>query len=197
MMDIEPGGPDPRDDLALLEAVRRGDQGAFRSLFRRYHARVWSFVLRRVSDTPLAEELVEDVFFEVWRSADRFRGEARVSSWLFGIAHFTCRRALRDRRAAKRSQVVPMNVEYLYSVPDLVESDQRIESRADLARVLAELESLPESYRTVLHLALEEGLSYEEIGRRLGIDADNVKTRVSRARARLRRQVGRDLGAPR
>lgn len=181
-----------RRDRALLGGVRNGDEESFQLLFRCYYARVKAFIVGRVGDPHLAEELAGDVFFEVWRSAERFRGEARVSSWLFGIAHYRCLGALRERRAAKRSNVTPTNIEYLHAVPDAQQGPERIRSREELQRVIDEIESLPETYRAVAELALVEGLSHEEIGERLGIRPDNVRTRVSRARARLRRRAGRD-----
>lgn len=178
-------------DLALLSGVRRGDEEAFQVLFRRYYGRVKGFILGRVGDPHLAEELAGDVLFEVWRSAERFRGESRVSSWLFGIAHYRCLAALRERRAAKRSKVTSASVEYLHAVPDSTQGPERILSREELQQVIDEIESLPETYRAVAELALVEGLSHEEIAQRLGIRPDNVRTRVSRARAQLRRRTER------
>lgn len=180
-----------RRDRRLLGAVRRGSEEAFQDLFRHYYARVHAFILGRVADPQLAQEVAGDVFFEVWRSADRFRGESRVSSWLFGIAHYRCLAALRMRHAAKRSRVVPTNVEYLQAVPDPSHGPDRIDSREELQMVMEAIEQLPETYRAVAELALVEGLSHDEIAGRLGIRADNVRTRVSRARAQLRRRVER------
>ena len=89
-------------DRRLLEGVRRGDEEAFQRFFRLYYGRVHGFVLGRVSDPQLAQEISGDVFFEAWRNAERFRGESRVSSWLFGIAHYRCLAAIRKRSAAVR-----------------------------------------------------------------------------------------------
>jgi RNA polymerase sigma-70 factor (ECF subfamily) len=183
-----------RRDRRLLEGVRQGNEEAFQDLFRTYYGRVHAFVLGRVSDAQVAQEIAGDVFFEVWRSAERFRGESRVSSWLFGIAHYRCLAALRERRAAKRSRVISTGVEYLQAVPDTSHGPERIDSREELQLVMDEIERLPENYRAVAELALIEGLSHDEIADKLGIRPDNVRTRVSRARAQLRRRVGREWG---
>ncbi len=183
-----------RRDRRLLEGVTSGDEEAFQNLFRLYYTRVKAFVLSRVSEPALAEEIAGDVFFEVWRNADRFRGASKVSSWLFGIAHYRCLAALRHRGAAKRSKVVPTNVEYLHAVPDPSHGPEDNDSREELQMVMDEIERLPETYRAVAELALIEGLSHDEIAKRLGIRPDNVRTRVSRARAQLRRRVGRGRG---
>jgi RNA polymerase sigma-70 factor (ECF subfamily) len=185
------GRPDRRDDLALLEAVRNRDQDAFRALFDRYAARVSAFVRGRVGDVWLSEEIVTDVFFEVWRGAERFRGDARVSSWLFGIAHFKCLVALRERRAAKRARVESTEDAELQQMADPHDQEGRLEARAQLERVREALGAMPESQRRIVELALVEGLSHEEIGQRLGIDPENVRARVFRARARLRALEGR------
>jgi RNA polymerase sigma-70 factor (ECF subfamily) len=183
-----------RRDRRLLAGIRQGNEEAFQDLFRSYYGRVQAFVLGRVSDAQLAQEIAGDVFFEVWRSAERFRGESRVSSWLFGIAHYRCLAALRERRAAKRSRVIPTGIEYLQAVPDSSQGPERIDSREELQMVMDEIERLPENYRAVAELALVEGLSHGEIADKLGIRPDNVRTRVSRARAQLRRRVGREWG---
>jgi RNA polymerase sigma-70 factor (ECF subfamily) len=178
--------PEPHDDLELLEAVRRRDESALRALFGRYAGRVHGFVRGRVGDPGLAEEITTDVFFEVWRGAERFRGESRVSSWIFGIAHFKCLVALRERRAAKRSRLAPASESELLAVADPQADEDRLIARAELARVRALLAAMPESQQRIVELALIEGLSHEEIGRELGIDPENVRARVFRARARLR-----------
>ena len=183
-----------RRDRRLLAGIRQGNEEAFQDLFRSYYGRVQAFVLGRVSDAQLAQEIAGDVFFEVWRSAERFRGESRVSSWLFGIAHYRCLAALRERRAAKRSRVIPTGIEYLQAVPDSSQGPERIDSREELQMVMDEIERLPENYRAVAELALVEGLSHDQIADKLGIRPDNVRTRVSRARAQLRRRVGREWG---
>jgi RNA polymerase sigma-70 factor (ECF subfamily) len=183
-----------RRDRRLLDGVTGGDEEAFQTLFRLYYARVKGFVGSRVGDPALAEEISGDVFFEVWRSADRFRGASKVSSWLFGIAHFRCLAALRHRGAAKRSKVIPTSVEYLQAVPDTSQGPEVIDSREELQMVIDEIERLPETYRAVAEMALVEGLTHEQIANRLGIRPDNVRTRVSRARAQLRRSVGRGRG---
>lgn len=179
---------DPRSDQALLEAVREEDQGALRALFTRHYGRVYAFAMSRLGDPERAEEVTGDVFFEIWRNADRFRGESKVTTWIFGITHFKCLSALRHARAKSRSEVVPTRVEYLHAVPDETRDPSL---RDELRRTLDAIESLPESYRRVVELALIEGLSHGEIAERLDLEVSNVKTRVSRARARLRGQVAR------
>jgi len=173
-------------DAELLDRIRDRDSAALRVLFQRYHARLHWFVQRRLHDLSLTEEVVADVFFEVWRSAGSFAGASRPSTWIFGIAHFKCVGAHRDRKRHKRASVVPTNVEALHRVADERDAGERLEARDELRLVQQVLTSLPEEQRTVIELALIRGLPYDQIAAELRIPEGTVKTRVARARARLR-----------
>lgn len=178
-------------DEQLLDGIRGRDSAALRVLFQRYHRRVFHFVLRRLGDPGLAEEVVADVFFEVWRSIDHFAGASRPSTWIYGIAHFKSASAHRGRSRYKRAAVVPTNVESLHRVADDRDVHERLQAREELRIVRRVLSSLPEDQRTVLELAVIEGLPYDEIAERLGLPEGTIKTRVSRARVKLRRGFDR------
>ena len=174
-------------DAELLDRIRhQRDSAALRTLFQRYYSRVYWFAQRRLHDANLTEEVVADVFFEVWRSAANFAGASRPSTWIFGIAHFKCVGAHRDRKRHKRSAVVPTNVETLHRVADGRDAGERLESRDELRMVERAIAALPEEQRRVIELALIEGLPYDQIAERLHVPEGTVKTRVARARARLR-----------
>ena len=183
-------GSGPSDE-SLLDGIRARDSAALRALFQRYHRRVFHFVVRRLGDPSLAEEVVADVFFEVWRSVEHFQGASRPSTWIFGIAHFKSAGAHRDRSRFKRAAVVPTNVESLHRVADGLDADEQLAAREELRIVRRVLSSLPDEQRTVLELAVLEGLPYDEIADRLGVPEGTIKTRVSRARARLRKGLER------
>jgi RNA polymerase sigma-70 factor (ECF subfamily) len=173
-------------DAELLDRVARGDTAAHRAIFDRYFARVTSFVRRRVGDDGLTEEIVADVFFEVWRGATAFRGDSEVHSWIFGIAHFKALSARRSRAQLKRARVVATDSEALARMEDPSDPALLLESREEVRRLAHALELLPDGQRDVLRLAFLEGRSYQEIADELGISEGNVKTRVNRARSRLR-----------
>ena len=176
------------DDDALLARIRERDDTAFRTLFERYYARIFSFVERRLSDAGLSEEVTADVFFEVWRSAETFRGASKVSTWLFGIATFKCLEADRSRRRRKRSAVIPTRDEVLQRAPDERDTIGQVEARSELRWIRGRVDGLPEGQREVALLSLFEGRSNDEIARELGISAGTVKSRLSRARRELRRR---------
>src|SRR5262245_53644665 len=80
--------PQNSSDAALIERIARGDQLAMRTLFARHQVAVFRFVLRIVRDSALAEDVLSEVFFDVWRQAGRFEGRSAVSTWLLSIARF-------------------------------------------------------------------------------------------------------------
>jgi RNA polymerase sigma-70 factor (ECF subfamily) len=177
------------EDQKLIREIAKGDTDAFRRLFQRYYTRIYSFVLRRLGESTSAEDTTVETFAELWRTAKRFRGESRPSTWIYGIAHF---KALATRRASlrkKRSKVISVDFETLSRAPAETDLHQETEAREEVRRVRQAIQSLPQRYRQVIELAFFENLPYEEIARRLGMAEGTVKTQVSRARERLRRQL--------
>ena len=176
----------PQSDRAMLARVVERDQAAHRVLFERYYKRVLAFVRRRVGDDGLAEEITTDVFFEVWRNAAAYRGESPVTTWIFGIANLKALSARRYFAQPRRASVRVADDESLSRFPDPTDPRDAIRARQDLARLVRAIERLPEGHRDVLRLAFFEGCSYPEIAEQLDISEANVKTRVNRARVRLR-----------
>src|SRR5271169_499532 len=85
-------------DEALIGRIARGDRLAMQVLFARHHVRIYRFVLRLLRDEMAAEDVISDVFLDVWRQANRFEGRSAVSTWLIAIARFKALSVLRKRR---------------------------------------------------------------------------------------------------
>jgi RNA polymerase sigma-70 factor (ECF subfamily) len=181
---------DVHGDRALLERIVERDQAAHREIFERYYKRVLAFVRRRVNDDGLAEEVATDVFYEVWRNASAYRGESPVTTWIFGIANLKALSARRYFAQPRRASVRVAPDETLKRFPDPSNQVESITARQELTRLVRAIERLPEGHRDVLRLAFFEGCSYPEIAQRLDISEANVKTRVNRARLRLRNLTG-------
>lgn len=174
-------------DRELIERIgKQQDVAAHRTIFDRYYRRVFGMVRRRLSDDSLAEEVVADVFFEIWRGAETFRGDSQVSTWIFGIAHFKTLSAVRHRSSKRMASVIPTKIETLHQFAEEGDPVDAIVSREALREALSAIEGLPESQRDVLKLSVLEGWSYTEIAEHLGVSENTVKTRVSRARSRLK-----------
>lgn len=183
--------PESGDELALLDRVRRGDRGAFEAIYRRFQRPLAAYLLRLVGRPDAVDELVDDTLLVVWKSAGRFDGRSRLSTWIFGIAY---RKALkhfeRQRREASRSG----EVEGEQVAPG--EGPESRHARRELAvQVISALDRLPAEQRGVVMLTYYQGLSYPEIAEVMDCPLGTVKTRMFHARAKLRKslpRLGRD-----
>ena len=185
---------DGEDGRWLRSVAEHRDAAAFRLLFDRYFARVFVFIQRRVEDREHARELTSDVFLEVWSQAGKFRGDAQVSTWLFGIARFKSLEAVRAQQRFKRSRVASAGDDVISRVPQSWSAATQMAARHDLRRVAEAMERLPREQREALELSVIEGLEPDEIASRQRISRETVKTRVSRARQSLRRMLGTSDG---
>ena len=172
--------PDPqpaatRDDEHLLRAAQEGDLDAFNLLVLRHQGAVFNVCLRLLRDVAAAEDATQDAFVRAWTGAHSFRGGS-VRAWLFKIATNRAYDLLRVR--ARRPAAV-------------LEADAR-----DLEPVWpSQVAELPEDQRTVVLLADVQGCSYDEVAAATGSALGTVKSRLSRARARLRQALTDDPGA--
>jgi len=175
---------------AKLEAlcIRRiagGDKAAFSDLYRAYQAPVFRFLVRMVGATGPAEELTNDVMLAVWRGAGSYRGDAKPSTWIFGIAHHKALNALRQRR--------PPTVD-VDTLSDTAGPDEGPERRLSLEesreRIRRALAALPAEQREVVQLTFYHGLSYAEISSVAGCPVNTVKTRMFHARKKLQKLLG-------
>lgn len=173
---------------ALLRRVAVGDRAAFAELYDRMAARMFGLVRRVLVDRDLSEEVLQEVFLEVWRTADAFdpnRGQGR--SWLLTIAH---RRAVDRVRAARTGADRDVRV----GLRDHEVAFDRVAERAELSieaqRVHDALRRLPELHREVLILAYFGGYHQSEIAALLGAPLGTVKTRMRDGLTKLRAEMG-------
>ena len=159
----------------LLDAVRRRDRRAFAELYHLYHPRLHGYLRRILSNSAIAEEVLVDVMFIVWKDARKFRGDAPVSSWIFGIAY---RKAMTAARKEGRYEAL------LDHGADAEAMPARSEQDLDLIR--AALAQLSPDHRQVVELTYYCGFSYKEIAEIAGCPVNTVKTRMFHARRRLR-----------
>ena len=172
-------------DASLLEKVAGGDLETFRTLFDRYYPRIYRFILQIVRRPELAEEATNDTLLEVWRGARRFRGESKVSTWIYGIAYHEALNALRGVRNSAH-----VDLEAAEGMPapagDPEEAAEAWQRQDRVRKALAELSA---AHRTVLELAFFHGLAYAEIAQVLGCPENTVKTRIFHAKRRLGRML--------
>ncbi len=162
-------------ERALLTAIAAGDDAALKVLYLMYHRRLARFLMRITTRYELAEEIINDTFWVVWKHAGDFRGNSRVSTWILGIAY---RRGLKALRRAAPLPIDPML--------EVAETDEPCR-QAELTEWLdAALGRLPLEQRMVIELAYQLGHSCEEIAGIMDCPVNTVKTRMFHARRKLR-----------
>ncbi|MCZ9355313.1 sigma-70 family RNA polymerase sigma factor [Streptomyces mutabilis] len=167
-------------DEVLLSAVARGDQAALRALYERHAAAMLRLIRRLTSDRSVAEEILQETWLAVWRSAAGFRGESSVRGWLLGVS----RRQAHNHLRKSRPQLA--DLAEAQDVPDPAPSvEDQVVREAERAELLAAVRSLPGHLREVLALVLVEDLAYPEVATVLAIPVGTVKSRMSHARKRL------------
>jgi RNA polymerase sigma-70 factor (ECF subfamily) len=189
-----PGPLDPRGVSADQEALRRvgaGDADALAVLYDRYSRPVYSLALRIVSDPAEAEDVVQDVFAQVWRQAGRYdvrRGP--VVAWLMTITRTRAIDRLRSRRA--RPDGTPADYDrQVERMADTREAQEELAIAAEhVARLRAALPELPVVQRLAIEMAFFEGLSHNEIAERLEQPLGTIKTRIRLGLLKLRDAMG-------
>lgn len=172
------------DDSVLWSRARAGDSAAFEMLFERHGRTIYNYCFRRVGSWAVAEDLVSIVFLEAWRRVDKQLPSGKEIPWLFGIAT----NVVRNRRRSERRYAAALRrVSQPSSEPSFAEdSDERIDDEKLMGRALALLGRLPRREQEVFALCAWSELSYEEAAIALRIPVGTVRSRLSRARARLR-----------
>jgi RNA polymerase sigma-70 factor, ECF subfamily len=177
----------PADEAELVARCLAGEPAAERELFRRERGRVQASLYRVLGSNREMEDLVQETFLEVFRSLPRFRGEARLSTWIDRIA---ARVAL---RYLERKRRVPVP---LAALPEIEDEDpqgaERVLAREGVRRLYGVLATLRPAARLALTLHLIEGLTVPEVARRVGASAIATKLRVWRARREVERQAAAD-----
>jgi RNA polymerase sigma-70 factor, ECF subfamily len=167
-------------DQMLIERIADGDQLALRSLFGRHQTRVYRFVLRLVRNETTAEDVVSDVFLDVWRQARQFEARASVSTWIYSIARFKALSAMRRRTN------VELNGDMMANIPDPADDPEAALQRKNSAEVLRRgLARLSAVHAEVIDLVYYHGKSVKEVAEIIGISEATVKTRMFYARKKL------------
>jgi RNA polymerase sigma-70 factor (ECF subfamily) len=173
------------DDRVTVDRMARGDSSALSDLYDRYARAIYSLAIRMLSDAAEAEDVVQDVFTQAWRQADRYDpARAPVAAWLMII---TRARAL-DRLRRQRSRITATGMDE--STPHPTDPDQSQEALAisseQAERLRGALVALPDGQRTAIELAYFQGLSQSDIAARLQEPLGTIKTRIRSGLLKLR-----------
>ena len=167
-------------DQALIERIASGDKLAMRALFARHHVRVYRFILRLVRDETRAEDLIGEVFLDVWRQAASFKAGAAVSTWLLAIARFKALSLLR------RKGEVALDEEAARKIEDTADNPEAAIERKQRSEILRRCWSrLSPQHRDIIDLVYYQEKAIAEVAAIVGVPENTVKTRMFYARKRL------------
>jgi RNA polymerase sigma-70 factor, ECF subfamily len=176
----EAAGPETSSDEMLIRRIAEGDQLAMRTLFGRHRVRLYRWLLRLVGDEALAEDLLSEVFLDVWRQAATFEARSSVSTWLLAIARYKALSARRRRPDAELDENIASRVADPADDPEVVLQKK---NRAELLR--HSLARLSPEHGEVIDLVYFHGKSVKEVAAIVGIAEATVKTRMFYARKKL------------
>ena len=168
------------DDQLVIGAVAQGDSQALEVLYDRYSAVVYRLAFRMLKNREQSEEIVQEVFWRVWRRSASFERErGRVAQWIFGIAHNLCIDEMRRMRARPNpmydndeNPLIPQLVDDHVDVPATAWANEQRRV------IISALASLPSAQRQAIELAYFSGLSHQEIAEQLDRPLGTIKTRV-------------------
>jgi RNA polymerase sigma-70 factor (ECF subfamily) len=170
-----------RSDETRIKAIAAGDQGAMRILYARHSVRVYRFISRLFAEPSTAEDLVSEVFIDVWGQAGRFEGRSQVTTWTLSIARFKALSALqRHRRRDAELDETAMEL-----IEDAADSPEQTGLNSDLSaqlRTCSNVSGAPGRYRSPVYYREK---TIEEVADIMGTPKNTVKTRMHYARKRL------------
>ena len=198
--------PDPLADesaeAALLAGLRTGSDAAYESLVRATSARLLAVARRIVGSEEEARDVVQEAFISAFKALDRFEGNAKLSTWLHRIVVNKALMRLRTRKRKPEEPIEPLLPSFkedghqLQPATDWTEgADVKVERAETRAFVRAQIDTLPDTYRTVLLLRDIEEMNTPETAAMLGISENAVKIRLHRARQALRALLDERFGA--
>jgi len=167
-------------DKALVQAIAAGDKRALKLLYVRHSGRVFRFIVRLVGNEATAEEVLNEVFLEAWRQAERFESRSQVSTWLMAIARF---KAIGERRRRSELQLDDKVAAVIADPSDTPSIAMEKRQRGDILRSC--VAKLTPTHREVINLIYYQGNKVEDVAQVTGIPVSTIKTRMHYARSRM------------
>jgi len=194
---------DDRSEAQFIARLVARDESAFNELVLTYERRVYGLVFRMLGRRDEAEDLAQEVFVQVFKAIDQFRGESKLSTWIYRIAVNLCKnrtKYLSRRHAGEQDDIdamaerVPFSAARAATVSDMGRPDELVEGMQLEAIVKRAIQKLDPEFREALVLCDVEDMPYEEIAQIAGVPVGTVKSRIHRARAQLKALVEKQLG---
>jgi RNA polymerase sigma factor (sigma-70 family) len=175
----------------LIQGLRNADEAAFRYLVENYKDRVYNTAFGVVQNAEDAEDVAQEVFIQVYRSINSFKGEAKLSTWLYRIATTRALDLLRSRKSKKRFGVVQRlfgeNNEPVYEIPDFNHPGVALDQKENAAKLFKAINQLPDNQRIAFTLHKLEDLSYQEVSEVMKTSLPAIESLMHRAKQNLRK----------
>lgn len=188
------------EEYALVQRIQSGDSDAFAVMMDLYQKQVYNLALRTVGNPEDAADMTQEAFLRAYRAIGSFRGDSKLSVWLYRLTQNVCIDFLRSKGRKPTVSLTVENeadeVQELDVADDRFDPEEQYQRKALRDAVRRGLDSLSEEYRAILVLREINGLSYAEIGERLQLEEGTVKSRLFRARKKLCEFLQRDGNLP-
>ena len=173
-------------DMLNLKRAVRGDERAFEALIEPYADATYRLCLRMMGNEQDAADMAQEAFLRAWRSLSSYKGQSRFSTWLYRVTSNVCLDELRRGKRRKASSL-DERIDAGWAPVDDMDTPEHHAMRTEQRRALERaIHELPEDMRSAVVLRDIQGCSYDEIADILGANVGTIKSRISRARARLR-----------
>ncbi|MCX6317253.1 MAG: RNA polymerase sigma factor [Bacteroidetes bacterium] len=185
------------DEFDLIQGLRNGDELAFKKLVENYQDRVYNTVIGIVQNAEDAEDVTQEVFIQVFRSIHSFKGESKLSTWLYRIATTRSLDLLRSRKSKKRFGFIQRlfgdGAEPLYEIPDFHHPGVALDKKENAAKLFKAISQLPENQKTAFVLHKLEDLSYLEVSEVMKTSVPAVESLMHRAKLNLRKILEKEM----
>ena len=179
------------NDFELIQQLRSGDEQAFKILVETYQDMVFNTALSIVQNAEDAEDVAQEVFIRVFRSIHSFKGESKLSTWIYRITTSCALDQVRSRKSKKRfaflQRLFGNGNEPLHEVPDFHHPGVAMDQKENAARLFKAINRLPENQKIAFTLHKLENLSYQEIGEVMQTSVSAVESLMHRAKQNLRK----------
>ncbi|HUR65438.1 MAG TPA: RNA polymerase sigma factor [Chitinophagaceae bacterium] len=175
----------------LIQGLRNGDEAAFKYLVDNYKDRIYNTALGVVQNAEDAEDVAQEVFIQVYRSIHSFKGEAKLSTWLYRIATTRALDLLRSRKSKKRFGLIQRlfgeGNEPVYEIPDFNHPGVALDQKENAAKLYKAINQLPDNQRIAFTLHKIEDLSYQEVSEVMKTSLPAIESLMHRAKQNLRK----------
>lgn len=178
------------DEISIIKQVLGGDADAFEHIVKKYEKKVYNLALRYLKNRDDALDLSQEVFIQVYNNLAQFRGDSQFSTWIYRVTYNKCVDMLRKTQKLRRNVVMSTDDENFFETRDRRASiEEDYEGRETLVTVMKIIDTLPSEQRDVVFLRYIKDLSYSQIADVLELAEGTVKSRLNRARLKIKEQL--------